>query len=111
WVARFYSCPGIEAKLDRKLEVEQAEELAELKDIWDGSVLQNFKGPDGERHFLDGNGEGRLVFGLNQDGMNPYGNRTAGKKVSIGPIYMVCLNLPPELRYRMENIFLVGIIP
>ncbi|KAF9019592.1 hypothetical protein BDZ89DRAFT_905374, partial [Hymenopellis radicata] len=109
WLGRFYSRRGIEEMVDRPIDFNT--ESSELKDIWDGSVLRNFKGPDGVKHFLEGDGEGRLVFGLNQDGANPYGNRTAGKKVSIGPIYLVCLNLPPEVRYRVENIFLVGIIP
>ena len=45
------------------------------------------------------------------DGFNPFHTKEAGKKVSIGAIYMVCLNLPPFLRYRLENIFLVGVIP
>lgn len=109
WLKRLYLRPDIEEMLDRHIDVEK-EDAAEMKDIWDGSVLRNFKGPD-SKHFLDGDGEGRLVFGINQDGANPYGNRTAGKKVSIGPIYLVCLNLPPKVRYRIENIFLVGIIP
>ncbi|KAF8998320.1 hypothetical protein BDZ89DRAFT_1051643 [Hymenopellis radicata] len=59
WLARLYSRPGMEPKLDRHIEVGKDEELVELNDIWDGSVLQNFKGPDGNRHFLDGDGEGR----------------------------------------------------
>jgi hypothetical protein len=45
------------------------------------------------------------------DGFNPYRMREAGKKVSSGAIYLVCLNLPPSIRYKVENICLVGIIP
>jgi len=37
--------------------------------------------------------------------------REAGKKVSTGAVYLVCLNLPPSIRYKVENICLVGIIP
>ncbi|RXW15476.1 hypothetical protein EST38_g10377 [Candolleomyces aberdarensis] len=45
------------------------------------------------------------------DGLNAYGNKDAGKKFSIGAIYMVCLNLPETIRYDVENVYLVGIIP
>ncbi len=45
------------------------------------------------------------------DGFNPLRSKEAGKKYLIGAIYMVCLNLPPSLRYQMENVFLAGIIP
>ena len=34
-----------------------------------------------------------------------------GKSTSMGSIVMACLNLPPSLRYKPENLFLVGIIP
>jgi hypothetical protein len=45
------------------------------------------------------------------DYFNPLGNKQAGKKKSIGLISLVCLNLPPEMRYKPENMFLFGIIP
>ncbi|KAJ2911995.1 hypothetical protein MD484_g8416, partial [Candolleomyces efflorescens] len=79
-------------------------------DIWDASALRNFVYIDGKR-FTDSDDECRLVFSLNMDGLNPFTNKEAGKKVSIGAIYMVCLNLPPSIRYKLENIYLVGIIP
>ncbi len=83
------------------------------KDIWDGTVLRNLVGPDG-RPFITGRtepSEGRYVFSLCWDGLNPLGNKEAGKKVSVGAIYLCCLNLPVEQRYERENLFLVGIIP
>ncbi|KAF5328988.1 hypothetical protein D9611_013480 [Ephemerocybe angulata] len=79
-------------------------------DIWDADALRNFKFFDGKR-YTDNSEESRLVFSLNMDGLNPYGNKQSGKKVSVGAIYMVCLNLPPDIRYNLENVYLVGIIP
>jgi len=34
-----------------------------------------------------------------------------GKQVSFGTVALFCLNLPPSLRNKQENIFLFGIIP
>ena len=45
------------------------------------------------------------------DFFNPLGNKQAGKKKSVGMISLVCLNLPIELRYLPENMFLLGVIP
>ena len=81
-----------------------------MRDIFDGEVLRNFMGPDG-KHFSLGNGEGRYVFSVSVDFFNPLSNKQAGKKVSVGLITLVCLNLPPHLRYKPENIFLAGVIP
>ena len=36
---------------------------------------------------------------------------TTGKIVSVGTVVLFCMNLPPELRHKPENVFLDGIIP
>lgn len=74
-------------------------------------ALRNFLGPNGEPFCQQKDSDVHLVFGLFIDWFNPGGNKKAGKSRSIGAIYLVCLNLPPHLRYRPENICLVGIIP
>lgn len=85
-----------------------------MYDIFDGYVLQNLKAADGTRYTCRDSalhGTRRLVFGLGVDGFNPYGNIIAKKKASSTGIYMICYDLPPDLRYRPENMYLVGVIP
>jgi len=81
-----------------------------LRDIWDGSVMKDFRGPKG-KPFISSHSEGCYRFAFTWDGFNPWGNKEAGKIATVSAMYMVCLNLPPRLRYRPENIFLVGLIP
>lgn len=111
WMGEMLCRPGMEEHLDRNVFETGALE-GELRDVWDGRILKNFCGPDGKLFVgTKPNDEGRYVFALNMDGFNPFGKKQAGKSVSCGAIYMVCLNLPPHLRYRIENMFLVSVIP
>ena len=113
WMGRLLSRPGLEAEMDRSWTDAQNFRKSNpglMHDIFDGDLLRNFKGPDG-KHFSVGEGEGRYTFSLSVDFFNPLANKQAGKKISVGLITLVCLNLPPHLRYRSENMFLAGIIP
>lgn len=82
-----------------------------MRDIWDGPCLRDFKGPDGLPFVRPDVGEGHLVFSLNYDDTNPLNSKAAGKKCAIGPMYLVCLNLPEAIRYDEENIYMPGIVP
>jgi Transposase family tnp2 len=107
WLSSLLSRPGIEGKLDAAWD---RSETTELRDVFDGATLKGFPGPDG-RLFLDGGDEGRYAFSLCCDFFNSLGNKKAGKSQSLGMIALVCLNLPPDLRYKPENMFLAGVVP
>ena len=83
-----------------------------MHDIFDGDMLQSFKDAQGKHLFGESSdGEGQYVFTLCIDFFNPYTMKQVGKKKSIGLISLVCLNLLPDIRYKSENMFLVGIVP
>ncbi|VDB92163.1 unnamed protein product [Peniophora sp. CBMAI 1063] len=106
WVAWFLSRPGILESLIPEVDLKDV-----MSDIWHASGLTTFMGPDGKPFMTVQAGEVRLVFALNVDGFNPFQMKEAGRKATSTAMYMVCLNLPPNVRYRVENMFLVGIIP
>jgi len=109
WLGTLLCRPGMEDIIDRDVLAENKD--GAISDIFGGTVLREFIGPDG-LSFLPSKGpEGRYVFGLSVDAFNPFLNKQAGKKASSTAIYMVCLNLPPSIRYKAENMYLAGIIP
>ncbi|KAL6299916.1 hypothetical protein BKA93DRAFT_705835, partial [Sparassis latifolia] len=111
WIGEFICRPGIEDLIDRDVYSNPVDNDGKMRDVWDGEVLRAFKGPDG-KPFISKNGdEGRYIFSLAMDGFNPRRSKAAGKRVSSVGVYMVCLNLPLEHRYLVENMFLVGVIP
>lgn len=108
WVGRLLSRKSMEQHLETPWVSHQPHAM---QDIWDGQAVRGILGPDGTP-FLErppGDSKLRLVFSLSMDGFNPFGIKTGA--VSVSAIYMTCLNLPPHLRYKMENIFLAGVIP
>lgn len=108
WWARMLSRPGLEEMMDRAAEPMPTNSV---NDILGGKGLRDFLGPDGKPFLRKVGSEGRYLFEIFMDGFNPFQSKEAGKKVSCGAIYMVCLNLPPDMRFKVENMFLVGIIP
>ncbi|MBW0545251.1 hypothetical protein O181_084966 [Austropuccinia psidii MF-1] len=52
---------------------------------------------------------GALAFSFYVDWFNAHGKSTW--LASIGPIMLICLNLPPSERLKQENVYVAGIIP
>lgn len=83
-----------------------------VKNIFDADFIRSFQGPLPNTLFVERPGtEGRYLFALNIDFFNVEGVRAGGASTSCGIISMACLNLPIEIRYEPENMYLVGIIP
>ncbi|RPD78431.1 hypothetical protein L226DRAFT_427821, partial [Lentinus tigrinus ALCF2SS1-7] len=110
WIAEFLLRAGLEDHIINSWK--KPKDPRKWKDVMEAPAIRNFIGPDGKTLFsVHGAGEIHLVFSLFVDWFNPRGNKQAGKSHSIGAIYLICLNLPPDIRYRPENVFLAGIIP
>ncbi|MBW0587524.1 hypothetical protein O181_127239 [Austropuccinia psidii MF-1] len=52
---------------------------------------------------------GALAFSIYVDWFNAHGKST--RLASIGPIMLICLNLPPSARLKPENVYVSGVIP
>ncbi|KAJ8315783.1 hypothetical protein KUTeg_007933, partial [Tegillarca granosa] len=71
-----------------------------LRDVYDGAVWRSFG------DFFQGDRNLGLI--LNVDWIQPFKNRT---DYSVGVIYFAILNLPRNIRYKFENVIVVGLIP
>ena len=87
-----------------------ADEPMSIDSVFQGSFMRTFEGPMPGVLFVDGGGEGRYVFNHNVDFFNVEGVTSRATK-SYGVISMACLNLPLEIRYRPENMYIAGIVP
>ncbi len=86
-------------------------EPVEMNDVFSGSFVRSFEGPD-KKLFIDRpRDEGRLLFSLNLDFYTTEGMLIRGAKSSSGIIAMACLNLPVDIRYKAQNMYIAGIIP
>lgn len=72
-----------------------------MADVYDGKVWKELK----ETGFFDS--PYNLAVTLNVDWFQPYQR----VKDSVGVLYLCIANLPRSLRYKQENVILVGIIP
>jgi hypothetical protein len=111
WLSRMLARPDFTNGLETTSRSWSDTVTSVCSDIFGGRALRDLLWSDGKPFVKRLDRELRLVFTMNIDWFNPLGRKTSGKHGSIGAIYMVCMNLPPHMRYRVENVYLAGIIP
>ena len=110
WLRRRLSEPHFEALLDSSLSAQDWAPDCTMEDVWHGRVWQEFPSKnDGTGIYT--NDSGNLVFSLYLDWFNAEGASSLGPHNSVGAITLICLNLPPQERYRIDNTFLFAVIP
>ncbi|EFC35496.1 predicted protein, partial [Naegleria gruberi] len=86
-----------EANLNRSASIGERNDTDNIMDVFDGSVIK-------DKIQLHGNSN-QIFLQVNWDGASPF----SSSKWSMWPIYVVVQNLPPEVRYNPENLFMVGL--
>ncbi|KAI6121624.1 hypothetical protein F5141DRAFT_963048, partial [Pisolithus sp. B1] len=109
WVAHLLSRPGVETLIELSRNVGHSTE--EIGDIHNSHAIQSLSGPDGKPFLVSNSEELWLIFSLCVDGFNAFGKRIGGGPGSVTGIYMACLSLPIEERFKPENMYLVGVVP
>jgi hypothetical protein len=111
WIRRLLSRCGTIEQVEASWERARKPLPEVASDFWDGSFVRKMEGPDGELLIERRENESTLLFALAVDWFNPYHNKAAGKVASMGVLFMTCLNIPIQERYKDENIYLVGVLP
>ena len=75
-----------------------------LGDIFDGRVWKDFSSPE-MQNFLSS--PHSYLLTMNVDWFQPYERHT----YSLGAIYLTIQNLPRNVRFKPENVILVGVLP
>ncbi|MBW0460891.1 hypothetical protein O181_000606 [Austropuccinia psidii MF-1] len=78
-------------------------------EIWDELVWRCFTGTRNINDLPFMSIPGALAFSIYVDWFNAHGKST--QLASIGPIMLICLNIPPSERFNPENFYIAGIIP
>jgi hypothetical protein len=114
YLAGLLSRPDLEQAMDKSCD-DLMESLDQpppkfVRDIFEAEFLKTFDGPNPGTLFVDRQGGGRYAFSLNVDFFAVEGMRIRGSSASAGIISLACLNLPFDVRFKPENMYL-GIIP
>ena len=83
-----------------------------ISDVFQGEFIRTFEGPTSGRLFVNRPcKEGHYLFALNVDFFNSEDMMIRGASTSSGVICAACLNLSLEIHYKLENMYLAGVIP
>ncbi|KAG8898610.1 hypothetical protein FRB99_007328 [Tulasnella sp. 403] len=110
WLAKLLCRPRIEDMIEQTTNGIATPPTA--TDIWHGTFVNTFNRM-GESfwHGSPEMNEGRLLFALAIDWFAAHNSGPARKTWSVGAMFLVCLNLPKNIRFKPENVCLLGIIP
>lgn len=88
-------------------------ENGRMRDIWHGCGFADEElAGQGGVHFFPAQGKDlHLAFALGVDGFNPYTLKIAGVTASAHVYLLICLSLPPAMRYEPDNIFIYSVFP
>jgi Transposase family tnp2 len=103
-LAQMYRNPGFEFNLRHWVNRSNFDEL--LCDIYDGNIWKTFEDGNSKLFFSKEAADSHLGLVLNIDWFQPYDNKTH----STGVIYAAIANLPREIRFRRENMLILGIL-
>ena len=81
-------------------------ELTYMSDVYDGQIWKDFQVVEGQP-FLSCETSLGLGLILNVDWFQPFKHST----YSVGAIYLTIMNLPRSVRFKRQNVILVGILP
>ena len=117
YLANLLSREDLESVMDRRCDDLMAsirrnsQPPSYVSDVFDAKFLRTFEGPEVGKLFIDRPGhEGRYLFALNVDFFATEGMHLRGSSSSSGVIAAACLNLPADIRYKREYMYL-AIIP
>jgi hypothetical protein len=101
----FLAVEGIEEALEEHRR-HRPDASGEMHGLWDSPAwrqMGDYLNPDDTSL--------NLVFAFFMDWFNPFTNKQAGKKISLGALMLTCLNLPKAERRVKAFLFLAGMAP
>jgi hypothetical protein len=106
YLGRLLSDPDVEQLCNNAVDhAASSVEGDERTSVFTSPYIRRFKDRDGAP-FLQRGDRIRLLFTLHYDQFNPKGVRVRSNSASVGIINLALLNLPPELRYLPEHLFM-----